>query len=55
MKEVFFELIDDQAQKLIAKKVAKMNGDLRVAFDILKTCFVNLQASISDPTLLPLD
>ena len=25
---------------MISKKVSKMNGDLRVAFDILKSCFI---------------
>lgn len=34
--------IDKKAADLIANKVAKMNGDIRVAFDIIKSCFSEL-------------
>lgn len=43
IRKVFFApLVDERASKIIAKKVARMNGDLRVAFDIIKSCFVEL-------------
>ena len=42
MKKIFFNLIDDRAKDIIAKKVSKMNGDIRVAFDIIKSSFVEL-------------
>jgi Cdc6-like AAA superfamily ATPase len=42
VKPIFFELLDEKAKEIIAKKVSKMNGDVRVAFDILKSCFVEL-------------
>ena len=42
VKKMFFDIIDESAKVLIAKRVARMNGDLRVAFDIIKSCFVGL-------------
>lgn len=43
VKTVFFNLVDDtRAMDMIAKKVSKMNGDIRVAFDIIKSAFVEL-------------
>jgi Cdc6-like AAA superfamily ATPase len=42
VKSRFFDLIDDKAMSLISKKVSKLNGDVRVAFDILKSSFVEL-------------
>jgi Cdc6-like AAA superfamily ATPase len=42
MKKIFFNLIDDRAKDIIAKKVSKMNGDIRVAFDIIKSSLVEL-------------
>ena len=42
MKSIFFNLLDDKAMDMIAKKVSKMNGDARVAFDLLKSSFVEL-------------
>lgn len=47
-RDVFFDLVDEKAHLLIAKKVAKMNGDLRVAFDLLKSSFVLLQRQIEE-------
>jgi Cdc6-like AAA superfamily ATPase len=41
-----FNFIDEKAQNLIASKVAKMNGDIRVAFDIIKSCFSELHESL---------
>ena len=37
LKNVFFNLIDEKAYLFIAKKVAKQNGDIRVAFDMMKS------------------
>jgi Cdc6-like AAA superfamily ATPase len=42
MKGLFFNLLDEKAMDMIAKKVSKMNGDARVAFDLLKSSFVEL-------------
>ena len=42
VKNIFFNLLDERAMDMIAKKVSKMNGDVRVAFDILKSAFVEL-------------
>lgn len=36
------EVLDDQSIELIGRKVAKMNGDVRVAFDLIKACFDKL-------------
>ena len=35
-------VLDDQSIELIGRKVAKMNGDVRVAFDLIKACFDKL-------------
>ena len=35
LKRLFFELIDDRAYEIIAKKVSKQSGDIRVAFDLI--------------------
>ena len=42
IKSIFFKLLDDKAKDMIAKKVSKMNGDARVAFDLLKSSFLEL-------------
>lgn len=43
LKAIFFGLLEDEAaMNVIAKKVAKMYGDARVAFDLLKSSFVEL-------------
>jgi len=34
---MFFDLMPENAQTLLCKKVAIKNGDIREAFDILKT------------------
>lgn len=46
IKSIYFDLVDEKAQTIIAKKVSKMNGDLRVAFDIIKSCFVDLHKKV---------
>ncbi|TNV72597.1 hypothetical protein FGO68_gene11804 [Halteria grandinella] len=46
VKKMFFSLIDERAMTLISKKVSKMNGDVRVAFDIIKSAFVELQQRV---------
>lgn len=50
---VFFNLVDERALNLIAKKVSKMNGDVRVAFDLMKTCLslVKQRVEESDPLI----
>jgi len=42
LKNIFFNLIDERAMEIVSKKVSKMNGDVRVAFDIIKSAFVEL-------------
>jgi len=42
MKKIFFNILHSDAEKVIAKKVAKMYGDARVAFDLLKSSFIEL-------------
>ena len=37
LRNIFFNIIDEKAYVFIAKKVAKQNGDIRVAFDMMKT------------------
>ena len=37
MRDIFFNLVDDISLNIIAKKVSKMNGDVRVAFDLMKS------------------
>lgn len=39
-------MLDDKSLELIARKVAKMNGDIRVAFDLIKTCFNKLHYEV---------
>ena len=42
VKSIFFDIIDDAALELIGKRVSRMNGDVRVAFDVMKTCLNKL-------------
>jgi Cdc6-like AAA superfamily ATPase len=42
IKDDFFDLLDDRSVEMISRKVARMNGDVRVAFDLVKTCFNKL-------------
>jgi hypothetical protein len=42
IKRIFFSLLDEKAKGMIAQKVSKQNGDVRVAFDILKSSFIHL-------------
>ena len=46
LKALFFSLIDDLAYTFIAKKVAKQNGDIRVAFDLLKSALELLKKQV---------
>lgn len=46
LKALFFDLIDDLAYQFIAKKVAKQNGDIRVAFDLMKSALELLKRRI---------
>jgi Cdc6-like AAA superfamily ATPase len=36
IKPIFQNLIDERAYEFIGKKVAIVNGDIRVAFDLMK-------------------
>ena len=48
LKTLFFALINDSAYNLIAKKVSKQNGDIRVAFDLLKSALELLLKNIQE-------
>lgn len=48
IKKMFVMMIEDRAYKFVAKKVAKLNGDIRVAFDMIKTAFSMLAFDISN-------
>ena len=37
LKRLFFNLVDPRVYNFIAKKVSKLNGDIRVAFDLMKS------------------
>ena len=58
LKNVFFNLIDEKAYLFIAKKVAKQNGDIRVAFDMMKSALdkvYTLAIEMSDSDYLDAD
>lgn len=40
--------MDERAKEYIAKRVSKMNGDIRVAFDIVKSALNVLKQTIED-------
>ena len=50
IKDIFFNLIDDRAKSIISKRVSKMNGDVRVAFDIIKSSITELFKKIREST-----
>jgi uncharacterized protein (DUF2267 family) len=37
IKPIFHKLIDEKVYEFIAKKVSNLNGDIRVAFDMMKS------------------
>ena len=48
LKDIFLKLIQERSYLFIAKKVAKMNGDIRVAFDMMKSALMLLSKEIRD-------
>ena len=46
LKDIFLKLIQERSYLFIAKKVAKMNGDIRVAFDMMKSALMLLSKEI---------
>lgn len=50
---MFHDIVDEKAETIIARKVAKKNGDIRVAFDIMKSAIAHLQKTIEDHPSLP--
>lgn len=42
MNDLFLSLVEDKALEIISRKVAKMSGDVRIAFDIVKNCLNKL-------------
>jgi len=42
IKKIFFRLVDEKAYEFVAKKVSKLNGDIRVAFDLMKSALSSL-------------
>jgi Cdc6-like AAA superfamily ATPase len=55
VKKVYFNLVEERALNFIAQKVAHQNGDIRVAFDLMKSSLVKLQKRIKDSYILPED
>lgn len=51
IKPIFHKLIDEKVYEFIAKKVSNLNGDIRVAFDLMKTVLGSFAAEL--PTILP--
>ena len=52
MKKIFFKpLLDPKASEFVARKVAKQNGDIRVAFDMIKTAFATFSEKIKENDL----
>jgi hypothetical protein len=51
VKSIFFNLLNVDALKLIAKKVAKGNGDIRIAFDLMKSTLSKLLLKIQSEGL----
>lgn len=48
MGRLFFEMVDPKAIEFVARKVAKLNGDIRVAFDLMKGAFTMLANKLAD-------
>jgi len=42
LKEVFFNLIDEKAMRLLCHRISQKSGDIRVAFDIMKSAMQTL-------------
>ena len=48
LNDIFLSLVDDKALEIISRKVAKMNGDVRVAFDLMKSCLTKLWTTVKN-------
>lgn len=48
LNKLFFNLIDEKAMDLIAKKVSLHNGDIRIAFDLIKTSISKIYQMIKE-------
>ena len=46
LKHYFFDFLEDKALELIAKKVSQANGDIRIAFDLMKGTLQKLQTIV---------
>ena len=53
LRSIFHNLIDEKAYQFIAKKVAKQNGDIRVAFDLMKSALALLAKETKKSATLP--
>ena len=42
VKAIYFSIIEERAMAYVAKKISKMNGDVRVAFDLIKSAYTEL-------------
>jgi len=42
MNKLVANLVEPRAIEFVARKVAKLNGDIRVAFDMMKGAFTTL-------------
>jgi hypothetical protein len=50
IKHIFFGILEEKAKEIIAKKVALNNGDIRIAFDLIKTSLSNLYQKVKSQT-----
>lgn len=48
LNSIYFNLVDEKALMLIATRVAKLNGDVRVAFDLMKTCLSVVKQNVEE-------
>jgi Cdc6-like AAA superfamily ATPase len=48
MRFLFLDLVEPRAIEFVARKVAKLNGDIRVAFDLMKGAFSNLALKVAN-------
>jgi hypothetical protein len=46
LKRLFYDIIDDKVYDFIAKKVSNLSGDIRVAFDLLKTAMTTYRIQL---------
>eukprot|EP00351_Strombidinopsis_sp_SopsisLIS2011_P003284 CAMPEP_0116873316 /NCGR_PEP_ID=MMETSP0463-20121206/4362_1 /TAXON_ID=181622 /ORGANISM="Strombidinopsis sp, Strain SopsisLIS2011" /LENGTH=58 /DNA_ID=CAMNT_0004515007 /DNA_START=946 /DNA_END=1122 /DNA_ORIENTATION=+ len=53
IKKIFFTIVDEKAYEFVAKKVSKLNGDVRVAFDLMKSALSTLSQNLKKQGCMP--